>query len=336
MSTRNQNNMPENWTPPFPAWVAQWPDSVLSLVTAVFAVQGSSSNALDLWASNCLSDIDNAPDQFERASYIDQQGVLNSVYIGYWRNERYQSWWSNTEVSSWWSDRQRMHDAAGYWREVFTAPLQRMETLYSSDELRGIGLLTDTVEGPIMEHAYAGGARDRIPLSKSESLRAYGEAEPLTSVSSDDGKRIRVTVPSNMCVIRSGQDWSYCDTGEADYYLQNVAPTLKKGMDFLSNNPQEARSYCMRLMQNSDTIQHDRLLQKTFGLGYARDIYAFEEWAKNHPTHLAILSSFMAMVKNYGDGMQLRLWHEVSVLEADSCDFEYINCHSKSGLLPYC
>jgi len=34
-----------------------------------------------------------------------------------------------------------------------------------------------------------------------------------------------------------------------------------------------------------------------------------------------------------GDAMQLRLWHEVMVLPAETQSFEYVNCHDQTGLM---
>ena len=89
----------------------------------------------------------------------------------------------------------------------------------------------------------------------------------------------------------------------------------------------------MRLMQNVDP--NNQLLDQTFGLGYALDVYAFEEWAKSHPTHLKIFGQFMNHAERFGENMQLRLWHEVSVISGEDAEFEYIACHPKTGLLPF-
>ena len=86
-------------------------------------------------------------------------------------------------------------------------------------------------------------------------------------------------------------------------------------------------------MQNTD--HNGDPLDQTFGLGYALDIYAFEEWAKSHPTHLKIFDQFMGHAGKFGENMLLRLWHEVSVMTGTDAEFEYINCNQRTGLLPY-
>jgi aldoxime dehydratase len=41
------------------------------------------------------------------------------------------------------------------------------------------------------------------------------------------------------------------------------------------------------------------------------------------------------MVREYGADLKLKLWHEVSVLPPTGQIFEYLNCHSETGPLPY-
>ena len=135
-----------------------------------------------------------------------------------------------------------------------------------------------------------------------------------------------------MCIIRSGQDWGHCSPEEAEFYKTKVEPSLRAGMDFLRDNPDDARYLSMRLMR---CVDGESDLPQTFGLGYGLDIYAFEDWAKSHPTHLEIFGTFMDHAEKFGETMQLRLWHEVSVISTDAVDFEYIACHPKTGLLAH-
>jgi AGZA family xanthine/uracil permease-like MFS transporter len=39
--------------------------------------------------------------------------------------------------------------------------------------------------------------------------------------------------------------------------------------------------------------------------------------------------------RKYQDGLQLRTYNEIFVLEEDNPAFEYVNCHPRTGLLPY-
>ena len=49
-------------------------------------------------------------------------------------------------------------------------------------------------------------------------------------------------------------------------------------------------------------------------MGWFDELRSLEEWAKSHPTHLAIFNSFLAMVGKLEGRIGLRLWHEVAAL----------------------
>ncbi len=336
MSKRNKRNMPEDFEAPVPAWAADWVGSAQSLTSGFFAIQGDLNQPFMQWAKSALHDVDFAPELVEQAQFTDQESIVNNVYIAYWRDDNHKNWWGNPAVSEWWAGDERLNEGVGYWRETFNIPVDRFETLLSTPNSHGVANLAENLEGPVPEHAYPGAARDRIPVSTAEDLTGPEKVDSsnVVSIVSDDGKRIRLTPPEKMCVIRSGQDWGHCETQERDFYLNEVHPTLIEGMTYLTENAAESRCLSMRLMQNTDENQNK--LEQTFGLGYALDIFAFEEWAKSHPTHLKIFGTFMGHAEQFAENMQLRLWHEVSVLQKNAGELEYINCHQKTGLLPYC
>ena len=74
-------------------------------------------------------------------------------------------------------------------------------------------------------------------------------------------------------------------------------------------------------------------IEKTFGMSGWKALQHLERWAESHPTHLAIFGTFMRMVQEMNFELRLRLYHEVTVARADEQDFEYVNCHPKTGLL---
>lgn len=331
MLKRNRNNMPEGFEPPVPAWGAEWEDADTILVTAIFAVQGEDGGALKDWVMTQVKDAASQEAPLESATFEDLAGVKNTVFISYWHKRQYDSWWD--QAQSWWADQTRVAQGHAYWREIYSVTPDRLETLHSTPNSHGIAAMAPELFGPVEEHAYPGAMRDRIPISADHDLKGSKEVPGLTAVLSDGGKRIRLQPPNNFCVIRSGQDWTHCTQEEAEFYINALQPKLQTGMAFLSENPKESRCLCMRLMNNVDS--QGEKMQQTFGLGYAIDIFAFEEWAKSHPTHVDIFDRFMEHAGRFGEDMNLRLWHEVSVVDADSGDFEYINCHPQTGLLRF-
>lgn len=324
-------NMPRNWQPPVPAWQSVWRDTTDPLIAGYFGVQAQTPALLERWAAQAFTS-EPAPLALEQGTYVDQRGVTNYLYIAYWRNTDYRRWWE--QQAGWWSDAARLTEAAGYWREIIAMPFERFETLHSSETPHGISVSADGADGPILEHGYPGGMRDRIAASEWDDLKAEQSIHArLAAAVSDDGSRVRMTPPPAMCVIRSGQNWSDCGTEEKVWYLEKVHPVLAKGMHFLRDNPAETNCYSLRFVDKTDADW--RPLEQSFGLGYATDVYAFENWAKSHPTHLAIFGSFMKMANHFGPELKLRLWHEVTSVTEQGCEFEYINCHPDTGLLGY-
>ncbi len=327
-----RNNMPRNWEPPAPAWQSYWQQQEEPLIAGYFGIQANQPTLLEFWAEEAFAG-KHAPFAVEVGRHDGKDGLTEFIYIAYWRKSAYEKWWSWTQT--WWNDDARLNDSVGYWREVITMPFERFETLHSTAEPYGIGVSADSMDGPILEHGYPGGMRDRIPLSEFRKLRASGSfATRLESRSSDGGRRVVVRPPENMCVIRSGQNWSYCDGKEKAYYLEKLHPVLLEGMRYLRDNPGESNCYSLRFVNKRDVLWEPT--EQSFGLGYSIDVYAFEEWAKSHRTHIAIFSGFLEMVDTFGaENMQLRLWHEVTSLPNEGCEFEYINCHPHTGLLRY-
>lgn len=331
-----QKNMPDDWQAPYPSWSATFDPEVAHVVIAYVAVQSVSSDVAHFhnWMQDCFS-IAGAPEQVERASFTDSSGYMNDVYVCYWTDEEnYQSWSRNPRFSAWWEDDARLVEEIGYWREVIVTPMNRLETLFSSEDAAGLAATTKQFTGPIDEHGYWGGMRDRIPDSENDALlnTSITRLEAVTNVNSQ-GKRLRIPAPENMCLIRSAQNWTHCQGEELDIYRNDVQPVLIEGMNFIRDNPLETGCITCRFMDELSITGETQL--KTFGMAYFLTMADLEEWAKSHPTHLAIFQSFHKMVQKLDFKVDLKLWHEVIVLSADEHVFEYINCHEKTGLLPY-
>ncbi len=296
-----------------------------------FGVQADQPTPRAAWAEPAFSG-PWTPLHRDQGSFVDSHGIMNYVYAAYWRESSYLKWWQAQQ--DWWQSDDRTKSGHGYWREVVLIPFTHFETLHSTPSPHGLGSTADGLSGPILEHGYPGAARDRIALSSREDLDNPIDMKPgMSATQQNNGARIIVTPPEKICLIRSGQDWSQCDQQQQDYYLTEVHPSLKEGMKFLQENPLETNCYNMQLINSKDKDWKD--IKQSFGMGYAVDILAFENWAKSHPTHLKIFARFMAMIEKFGTNLALQLWHEVIILPAQGCEFEYINCHPKTGMLPY-
>jgi aldoxime dehydratase len=329
--------MPPDWKPPTPAWSASFAQQTTPVVMAYFGTQvkPSDSQRIDAMFEKFLDGLD-APANAESATYVDRAGFRTQLLSAYWADPaRYESWQKGSGFEAWWDDPARLHGRHGYFREILRVSPDRFETIFSYNCLVGVANTGGCpVVGPIREHNYWGSMRDRILASADNELRSeFGKQLPRFGTPSSLNRRLRVTVPENLAVIRSGQDWTNCAGAELAQFTESVQPALLEGMDFLRDHADETGCCDLRFAEETD--RNGLTLRKTFGLGYFLTLGHLEKWASTHPTHLAIFAKFLTMVREHGKELKLKLWHEVSVLPSPGQVFEYINCHAETGLLPY-
>jgi hypothetical protein len=330
-----RHNMPENWEPPVPAWSADF-DGTSSLAIAYCGVQSRSGDVADSEAAFALvRGGPDAPNHVERGRFTDAAGIVNQIFVCYWRDaDAYARFAEQSAFARWLADDALLTGDVGVWFEAFHIPMARFETLFSSESPAGAArLIEKPMMGPIDEHGYWGSMRDRIPASDADDLLSQLDGAPMTRLTETRGRRLVLDAPENLCLIRSAQDWSSCRGDERDSYLGDVHPVLTKGMKFLIENPIQTGCLTCRFI---DQLTDDGgPTDKTFAIAYFLDMAHLEAWSKSHPTHLAIFESFTSLAERLGNEISLRLWHEVAALDADGVRLEYINCHERTGLLPY-
>ena len=325
--------MPEGWTPPYPAWSADVASLPAAATIAHIGVQSQAQDGEQLLSEvRSLLDRAEAAARIDRAGFVDAAGYRNDVLVSYWKDpQAFVAWAESGPFAAWWQDPAREAGGQGLFLEVLQPTPDRLETLHSSpDFVAGSAHLAPDLRGPIEAHGYWGGMRDRIARSAADPLhgRTVAGADELAS----RGGRVRVAAQPNLCTIRSGQDWSLCRGEERRRYLSEIHPHLVAGMDFLETQGAEVGCHACRFMTEIDADHRE--MERSFGLAYFRSLEDLERWAQSHPTHLAIFDTFVAMVSGLEAPPDLRLWHEVAVLEATGQRFEYINCHPRTGLLP--
>lgn len=332
-----KKQIPPNWEPPVPAWSARIDSTCKEVVICYIGYQIKIDDALSKpesfmnWYFKLL-EISHAPIHTERGEMIDNQDYSNDFFISYWNSkEEYQKWRSSPEFNDWWNSNERLNGEFGYWCELMIVPIERFETLFSTETKAGAATMFDEFEGPVKEHNYFGGMRDRLKISEVNLLES--NIDNLTEQSKIEtfGRRIRVKTPKNLAVIRSAQNTTFCKEVERKRYLNEVYPNLIKGMEYISNNPKEVGCCSSRFSQEL-TLKGEET-KRTFGFAYFLTLGHLEKWSKTHPTHLAIFNSFLKMAQEIGE-IDLKLWHEVSVLPEGQI-FEYVNCHPRTGLLPW-
>lgn len=331
--------MPENWAPPVDAWQAEYSDEHQARVFATIGVQFRPLTDVSAFVDELKRSITSpsGPSLVNRAQYFDASGYENICFAAYWDNQTaFDEWWHGSGFHAYWDSDGRLTEAFGLWREIFAVEPSRFETLSSSRTPMGVAKLGKPFGDPVREHNYWGGMRDRVhaagvdgdPLDSS-----IGEALPMPNLPASRGARMTVPVPDNFCLIRSGQDLSDCPLDEAATYFDVVHPHLVAGMAYLRDNPADTGCASCRFM--SETDLDGMPVPKSFGLALFISMGHLEAWSHSHPSHLSIFASFFEMMKQCDGKLNLRLWHEVLVASKEASICEYVNCHPRTGLLPY-
>lgn len=331
--------MADGHEPAFPGWSARIESTVERMVVAYFGVQVRGAQAKDralaaLGGVQRLLGASHGPTHRDIAHHVDAQGDDNFVVVSYWLDaSQFALWQAGSGYLAWWNDDERLQEELGYFHEILTPSPAGFETLISDPQtLAGASAaLGATTAAPIQEHGYWGGMRDRIARAQTERLSASGS--PMLAQSSDDGARKKVIGPDNLAMIRSGQDWSATAGDEREMYLRKVEPALRRGMAFLSNSGPEVGCYSNAYMRIIDPNGDPR--DATFGFSLWRSLGDLEGWSEHHPSHMAILGSFMNLIAKMDNKIDVRLYHEVCVLRTDEQIYEYINCHAQTGMLKY-
>ncbi len=320
--------IPPGWDPPVPAFESVFDPDVHAVSMCVIGCQHAPDQDITAFLTD-LRSIAAGADICDFAAGSDHAGLKQTVGIFYWYNPTQAAdWLASTVLQGFWEKHGSADTGYGIFREMTNVPTTHFETLFSGPEHdHGLSQRRSGIKGPVAHHMYWGGMRDRIPHSAVNALEASG---PL-GVREEDGRRIVVEAHENLCIIRSGQDWSMTEGVQRTEYLETIEPTLAAGMAFLRDQGEAVNCYACRYMHETDGTGAP--VDRSFGLAYFRTMKDLEDWAENHPTHLAIFNTFLEIAPKYGPDLQLRLWHEVSVLPAGEQMAEYVNCAPGTGLL---
>ncbi|WP_028932244.1 phenylacetaldoxime dehydratase family protein [Pseudonocardia spinosispora] len=320
--------VPDEYVPPYEAFVARTEPHVEQVVMAYLGLQLRDRAASD---TEALLRLDAAfaatdgPGHHDRSMRDDPAGYTEIVSIAYWDDPATFDRWFAEHREGWIGD-DLLDSHVGRWIEVIRPTVHEFETIFNvPDRPEGVAAITKEWSEPIQEHAYWGGMRDRIPLSQTDAMPGVG-----TPVVERDGRRVRVRPQQGLCLIRSGQDWADTEGEDRELYLNDVEPVLRAGMDFLRDEGRPIGCYANRYLT---VLSDGRPSDRSFGMSWWRSLDALERWSESHPTHVAIFGAAMKYLTTMGPSARLRLYHEVSVVDADEQYFEYLNCHENTGLL---
>jgi aldoxime dehydratase len=322
--------VPDDYQPPYPSFVARHKPAIGRVIMAYFGIQYR--GAAPAAAAEALAQIavrfsaGNGPSHWDRAQCVDQAGFTNVVSVAYWDDAgSFDAWFATAREA--WTGAGAEGRSVGRFIEVLRPRVERYETLFSSlGRPEGVAVLADAMSAEVQEHAYWGGMRDRIPLSQTSEMAPGGQPQAVR-----DGARIRVVAHDNLCLIRSGQDWSDTEASERKMYLDDVEPVLREGMDFLRDEGVAIGCHANRYMRVLGADGGES--EKSYGQSWWKSLAALERWAESHPTHVRIFGAAMKYLSTLVPNAKLRLYHEVTVAAADEQLFEYRDCHPQTGML---
>lgn len=275
----------------------------------------------------------NGPVHYDFARFFDPQGAPTLLAVAYWTApDEYEAWANSDPIASWWVDPAKLNENLGYFWEAFRVTKDHSETITFKEYIRGLSACPKHNIYPMGESGYWGSARDRIPASAFDKLE-IASIDPIAYAEREDtlGRLINVAVPENTCIIRSGVSWANCGKEQLTSYNSNIKPKLDFGMDYLRNNPIETG--CLALRQVEVIDADGKVASEGYSAGVFQSLAHLEKWAHSHPSHLAIYTRAMAEREKYKDALELRTYHEIYVINR-AADFQYLNCHGKTGLLP--
>ena len=324
----------DTFRPPYDCWSARADVSVEQVVMAYYGVQ-SKGDALKGKACTAFRQLietfklPDGPGHYDLVHQVDGDGYDNMIAIAYWTNpETYKRWNGSPAIAGWWNSDDRLKEDIGYFREILSPRMEQFETIYGAKELEGVGVVMGSMSSdPIVEHGYWGSMRERFPLSQTDTIDPEGAVE-LKQGQPKQGGRVVMRGHKNLAVIRSGEDWSNTEGEEQRTWFEEIQPVLLEGMNFLRDDGLQVGCYCNRYVYHMD--ENGNLLDKGFGYSLWRSLAHLESWAESHHTHLRIFGTFMRLVQKLPN---LKLYHEVSVFDADAQHYEYINCHPNTGLM---
>lgn len=272
-----------------------------------------------------------APNIVEHGHVREGFGPSAEMWFAYWRSrDIYDRWMTRNDVAGLWNDDALLSGPIGLWREAGVISLDHNETSFSrAEDISGLVHLSDGLAVTDI-HGYWGSTRDRIVAAADDALDPPIEA--LSAASAPRyGKRVRITAPANTCFIRTSQDIASATGEQARVFADEVEPVFHTAIQFLRANGPETGCIGMRFVDECDAAGTP--MGRTCGMGFFDSLGALERWTHNHPTHIAIMGSFMSMVQRFGGSPGLHLWHEVTVFTAYSLVGDYVNCSADGGLM---
>ncbi|RLV04563.1 hypothetical protein CTZ27_11650 [Streptomyces griseocarneus] len=310
-------------TPRFTAYTLVFPPGCAGYVFGQYGFQTDAAEKAEHRASAAAGAFTgaHAPDVLDRGSFTDSAGRYNAVWYAYWLAPAAHRRW----VAAGGRKRARagVPPLAGHWWEEATVPVgaqSALQTHRTADfPVRGLASVLPQRVQDI--HDYWGAVRDRIPIPDRTV-----HAAPTVRVRRR-GESVHLSVDGGLCVIRTAQDWTL-STVYRDRFLQDVAPVMRRGVDYLQQHPADSGCVAARDVREHDA--HGTPLERASVLAWFDSLQAMLDWTRDHP----IYEAFFEMLGTDGTPLDVALWNEVATLPPGSVTAAYTHCHDRTGFLP--
>lgn len=266
-------------------------------------------------------------DFVESAFGIDPQGYANSYLIAYWRDSQDYDQFADSSPKDWWHPGLKVNGAIGVSFERYIPNVRDVETTYSHQVPEGWAHIADHITGPSDTHEYTNAMIDRVPRGQTENLESKGEPRAADFVPGEDtlGKLVHITAHENICVIRSGSDWTTAEGKDRIKFVKGMIPVLDKGMEELKNTGMDSQCYFNRFIA-LDGYNGEKYISYSAW----RSIYDLSAWIQG-ASHRTIQTTRKSQLGNQGS--DVKLCHENMVLHSEDQEYAYFNCHKGTGML---
>lgn len=321
-------SMKSNWTPPYPSFSARFEPSIESLGMLILGVQGDQEHRMRIHevSQHLMQETSGVPEVAfrDQGEFTDSARMINRIIVCYFDDAEEAERAADALAAKWLASGDE-ESGLGFYAEQIWPTMDRVETLYSSASVQGVANLATNLSGEIQEHGYWGSARDRLPAAQTDALKAS------SGTHTSRGDLVEVKDIHNLCLIRSGQDWSETSGAERLMYEEEVEPVLSEGMAFLTYEGNDAGCISNRYVRVLS--EHGVPTERSYGMSWWHSLKDLDDWARAHPTHKAIFRVAMRYLGEHGGSGHLKLTHEVFVIDRAQGCFQYRNCHPKTGLL---
>lgn len=311
--------MPEGHWPDFTTYFLRYPAGMRTVARVVIGASGPRAGEF-LGRAIAAMQGDHAPLTLERGRVMVPADPATQILFAYWDDlAAHERWAASPAVEALFSE---VEDGPPRWRETALLPLTHTEAHFSQQTREtGLGRVPGTHHAFCPIVGYWGSGRDRIPIAAEDPL----DPGPVESGAlAAEEALLTLTGPANLCTIRTSQDWHDAPADHIDWYVEEVEPVLRAGVEHLYAHPGDSGCLSVRYIRETDLDGAD--LDRTCVLAEFRSLGDLETWARDHPTHHAIFEVAMKLVRRFGEDLGIRLFHEVSVLPAGSFEARYVGC----------